>query len=129
LRSFLLNRSQKVRIEDVLSDSADLDSGVLQGGILSPWLYIIYVADIQEWLKWSNMITCADDTSTSFSNAELFVLLEKLEEDFECILRFMELNDFVACPKKLHLLYSIKKLMKQHRFDLCRFGLAVSQCC
>ena len=39
-RSFLTNRSQRVRIDDVISNLERLMSGVPQGGILSPLLYI-----------------------------------------------------------------------------------------
>ena len=46
-RSFLSDRSQKVKIGETLSQSANLQSGVPQGGIISPLLYIIYVADLQ----------------------------------------------------------------------------------
>ena len=49
--SFLTNRKQRVRIDDMLSSIENLTSGVPQGGILSPLLYIIYVADLQLWLN------------------------------------------------------------------------------
>ena len=39
-RSFLTNRSQRVRIEEVLSSLENLTSGVPQGGILSPVLVL-----------------------------------------------------------------------------------------
>ena len=63
--SFLSERSQIVKIADSLSDSLKLNSGVPQGGIISPLLYIIYVADLQDWLKYVLVTTYADDTSTS----------------------------------------------------------------
>ena len=40
-RSFLSNRTQRVRIDDELSQLENLVSGVPQGGILSPLLYIL----------------------------------------------------------------------------------------
>ena len=45
--SFLTDRSQKVKIGDNLSKPINLHCGVPQGGIISPLLYIIYVADLQ----------------------------------------------------------------------------------
>ena len=63
-RSFLSNRSQRVKIGDTLSEPKNLNSGVPQGGIISPLLYIIYVADLQLWLKHSKVTTYADNTKT-----------------------------------------------------------------
>ena len=54
-RSFLSNRFQCVKIGESVSDKKQLASGVPQGGIVSPLLYIIYVADIQMWLKFSKV--------------------------------------------------------------------------
>ena len=61
-RSFLSNRTQRVRIDDELSQLENLVSGVPQGGILSPLLYIIYVVDLQLWLKFlsaTTFMTCS----------------------------------------------------------------------
>ena len=63
--SFLSERSQIVKIAESLSNPRELNSGVPQGGIISPLLYIIYVADLQDWLKYVLVTTYADDTSTS----------------------------------------------------------------
>ena len=51
-KSFLTNRTQRVRIGGCLSHLEKLISGVPQGGILSPLLNITYVADSQLWLKY-----------------------------------------------------------------------------
>ena len=64
-KSFLTNRTQKLKIGDGISMDLKLTSGVPQGGILSPLLYIIYVADLDLWLKHSIIITYADDTISS----------------------------------------------------------------
>ena len=45
--------------------SLPLTSGVPQGGILSPILFVIYRADIELWLKYSVAFTYADDTEPS----------------------------------------------------------------
>ena len=84
-RSFLSNRSQRVKIGDTLSEPKNLNSGVPQGGIISPLLYIIYVADLQLWLKHSKVTTYADDTKTCVSHRLLAKVVEMLEEDARLI--------------------------------------------
>ena len=99
-RSFLSNRSQKVKIGDTLSESVSLHSGVPQGGIISPLLYIIYVADLQLHLKHSKVTTYADDTKTCVSNRILAKVIQMLEEDALNVLRYMASNGLVANPNK-----------------------------
>ena len=104
-RSFLSQRTQRVKIEDCLSEIANLISGVPQGGILSPPLYIIYVADLQLWLKFVSAITYADDTSTSVSGKLLKDVIRMLEEDAKNVLKFMASNGLVANASKTTLMF------------------------
>ena len=47
----ITGRSQKVKIGKTLSSSKNIESGVPQGGILSPIIFIIYGADLEDWLR------------------------------------------------------------------------------
>ena len=64
IETFISGRTQKVKIGMKLRESANLVSGVPQGGILSPLLYIIYVADMDKWLEFSDCTTYADDITS-----------------------------------------------------------------
>ena len=50
-KSFLTGRSQSVRIGMALSPKLFLVSGVPQGGTLSPIVFTIYTADLNQWVK------------------------------------------------------------------------------
>ena len=67
---------------------------------LSPLLYIIYVADLQLWLKHSKVTTYADDKKTCVSHKLLEKIIAMLEEDAKNVLQFMASNGLVANPKK-----------------------------
>ena len=61
-KSYLSNRSQAVRLNDVVSSCKDIKFGVPQGSILGPILFIIYVNDLVGSLPGSFIIQYADDT-------------------------------------------------------------------
>ena len=48
------------------------------------------------WLKWSVIITYADDTSTSVSGKLLTKIIAKLEEDALMVLKFMASDEHVT---------------------------------
>ena len=61
IQSFLSDRTQAVVVEGVTSDSAPVLSGVPQGSVLGPCLFLYYINDIAEGLESSTRLF-ADDT-------------------------------------------------------------------
>ena len=102
--SFLNGRIQQVKIGSTLSNKSVLSSGVPQGGILSPIIFVIYGADMELWLKHSSAFTYADDTSSSVTGKTLDEVKKKLEEDADQVLKFMASNGLVANPSKTTLM-------------------------
>ena len=63
LRSYLTNRSQYVEIDSVKSFSKYITTGVLQGSILGPLFFLIYMNDIPKCSSLFSFLLYADDTS------------------------------------------------------------------
>ena len=61
IKSFLCERTQRVLIEGEASDSIDVESGVPQGSVLGPSLFLFYINDMPENIK-STVRLFADDT-------------------------------------------------------------------
>ena len=63
LESYLSNRKQFVVFDDIDSQVLDLKTGVPQGSILGPLLFLIYINDIVKSSNFSKFILFADDTT------------------------------------------------------------------
>jgi len=81
-----------VKIGTSITESVKLTSGVPLGGILSPIIFIINGADMEEWVKHSCIFNYADDTESSCKGKDEQVVMKKLKEDATNILQFMASN-------------------------------------
>jgi hypothetical protein len=61
LEKFLVGRTQFVRYGGAESSPAEVPSGVMQGSVLGPLLFNIYVADFPSAIKNSTLVQYADD--------------------------------------------------------------------
>ena len=82
IESFLVGRTQTVVVDGKLSEVETVKSGVPQGTVLGPVLFILYVNDMPDILKHSSMKLFADDAKlhkTIKSDADRALLLEDME--------------------------------------------------
>ena len=63
IHSFLTNRTQQVLLEGNTSSSINLTSGVPQGSVLGPILFLIYINDLPDYIQNNSTVKLfADDT-------------------------------------------------------------------
>ena len=91
LNSFLTGRTQRVVVDGVASEEAPVTSGVPQGTVLGPLLFLIHISDINNNLS-SSVTSFADDTRvsriiTSYND------VETLQEDLFKIYDWAECNN------------------------------------
>ena len=118
IKSFLQNRSQSVVVEGKQSSTVPVMSGVPQGSVLGPCLFLAYINDLPDSLK-SRARLFADDTIvyltiTSESDAETLqddlLKLEQWESDWsmefnpdKCeVIRVTKKQKPIIFPYKLH---------------------------
>jgi len=74
-KSYLLNRQQLICISDILSNIELISTGVPQGSILGPLLFLIYINGLPLSSKFLTLLF-ADDTTLLYSHADPIELIQ-----------------------------------------------------
>jgi len=90
--SYLVDRSQKCYVNNTLSNSTTLQTGIPQGSIIGPLLFIIYINDLPNSVQYSNARMYADDTSLSTSAPSQNELFDKVNTDVAKIENWLMAN-------------------------------------
>ena len=80
LTDFLSDRSQQVIMDGALSDPAAVLSGVPQGTVLGPLLFLIYINDLPQYVSPGTQVRLFADDSTLYwkiNNANDPIILQK----------------------------------------------------
>ena len=94
--SYLSNRKQCVEISGVRSNFRTMNSGVPQGSILGPLLFLLYVNDLPNVVNNSEVYLFADDTTLVAIDRSL----EKLSDDFNAVAKWLAANRLSLNMKK-----------------------------
>ena len=80
MKSYLKERKQHVKFKNIESDTETVTSGVPQGSILGPVLFIIFTNSLAEHLKKYQISSYADDTQIIISAKSPKEMKERIEE-------------------------------------------------
>lgn len=112
-KSYFRQRSQIVSLDDRRSQVGLVTSGVPQGSILGPLLFLIYTSDIFSTAIYSNISAYADDTQIYLSfNGDIPAAANKLNSDLESISRYANENNLKLNPNKCSVIYFSPKNLK-----------------
>ena len=97
LNSYLSNRYQRVLVNGVASDWVKVTSGVPQGSILGPVLFLIFINDLPEMLNYCKPLLFADDAKIFASKIQSFNDCTRIQDDLNalsdwCITNKLDLN-------------------------------------
>lgn len=131
---FLNDRTQKVKIGEVISNEARVDYGVPQGSCLSPSLFLLYVNDLcQQSLNNGKIFSYADDTVLIFHGEHWDTAREAAETGLRKIIHWLEGNLLTLNISKTSFLqFTFAKTkptvvsLKAHSCDVANSGIPCS---
>jgi retron-type reverse transcriptase len=90
--NYLCNRKQIVKYNDVQSEVMTIRSGIPQGSVLGPLLFLLYINDIQFCNELISIVLFADDTNILFSHTCLKQLNEIIQIEMNKITDWLNAN-------------------------------------
>ena len=103
IESFLTNRTQRVLVNGFLSEPAPVISGVPQGSVIGPLLFLILIGDIDENIASSFISSFADDTRLSRATSGV-TDASALQTDLEKVYQWAVDNNMTFNAKKFEAL-------------------------
>ena len=87
IEDFLTSRTQTVIIDGVQSEKIHVTSGIPQGTVLDPIMFLVYINDINEYIKHSTLRLFADD-SIIYKTIRNKEDTQKLQEDLTSVAKW-----------------------------------------
>ena len=100
-RSYLNDRLQLVKIGNCTSELLPVTSGVPQGSILGPLLFLVFINDLPDSVNNAFLYMFADDTKISIPVSDSLQERLQLQVDLDAILNWSELNRRGSMGKSL----------------------------
>ena len=108
IQSYLTDRKFKIAFQGEQTDQFNIESGVPQGSVLGPMLYVLYTSDIPKDPN-TMMETFADDTAILSKNVDCVVATENLQNGLNNIQSWLnkwriQVNE----TKSTHVVFTLK---------------------
>ena len=106
VHSYLKNRMQRRKINSEYSSSEEIMFGVLQGSILGPLLFNIFLCDLFLILENIDTASYADDNTPYTTGNSIEEVIQKFKNAAKTLFQWFRDTQMKASPDKCHFLCS-----------------------
>ena len=114
-KSYLADRKQYVKFENIKSTTLSIKCGVPQGSILGPLLFLLYINDIEAVSKKLFLILFADDSSAFISGKDLTEITLSMNIELKQISIWLQANKLSINIGKTHFMIFSSRNRKIYR--------------
>lgn len=101
MTSYLNNRSQRIKLNNIFSNEMLIPDGVPQGSILGPSLFLCYINDLKH-IKFHGLLHLyADDSAITIVSDNVDSLMVKIDHDLHEFSKWTEINKLTRKKQKL----------------------------
>lgn len=135
-KSYLMRRTQCVRINGLLSDKGYIKYGVPQGSVLGALLFLIYINDLCCGNFYGKIVSFADDTALCYVERQWNEIEIKMNMDLKALQLWFTKNNMLLSPTKTHFMnFSLRgeaifqrKIMFKCIYCIINGGQCAAQC-
>ena len=103
-KSYLSGRTQFTSVNGYASETRDMKYGVPQGSVLGPLLFLIYINDLHNAIKFSTVHHFADDTNLLVSNSCIRKIQDQINLDLKYLCKWLKANKISLNASKTEVL-------------------------
>ena len=118
-KSYLSNRQQFVSINGFNSSKKTMKYGVPQGSVLGPLLFLVYINDLHQAIKFSNVHHFADDTNLLVVGNTMKKIQKQINIDLKLLCKWLKANKISLNASKTELIiFRDPKKKTQHELKI-----------
>ena len=127
-RSYLSNRKQFVKLENVKSGLVDISNGVPQGSVLGPLLFIMYINGLPKSSAFCTVLH-ADDTYLCLSHKSLDNLQHMVNVELIKVDNWLHSNELSLNYSKSTFMLTKSLKKNSNLSDTCSFQIKINNSC
>ena len=110
--SYLFDRRQCVKVNNLKSSLMPVKQGVPQGSIVGPILFLLFINDLPLHVIKSDVDIYADDSTLTFSSRK------NINEDLDQVLKWSKMNKMVISQTKTNCMLIVGKRLRKRLGNL-----------